>query len=472
MKKDLNKPPYKVLCYLDNDIGRDVEIMFPVVYFAEKYLDCEIEFAFVWDIHAIYRKQPDLVLMPNTIGSLWLFYISRYAHQQGIKVFALISEGNFRTNGTFNYWGYNRDKVFYQEFICHWSERTRKFLSDELPGYKDRMVFTGATGFDRYRIYKFMDRESFFRKYGLKNYKRVIGYAGWAFGKLFNEEMRREISYLHKDNPDRLNWMEEQMHLVSGILEKLVDNNPDTLFILKRHPSEVHPHLIKEDRNEMAALRNRRNVIYIVNEENIHDLINISDLWLGFETTTALEAWLLNKTTILINPDPDFKRDEIHRGSIIARDYEQLMNYIEEFYRTGLVADFESEEKKKVQARLIYDTIGFGDGLNHLRTGLYLKKTLQKINRNRKKKVFSFRFFYMYYLMQIGKYFYNKKIFERLPYFRKTIWIFERRKLKNLPSLKERYYKFMDEFYKREKIEEKLDDPGLQETLYKQAINK
>jgi hypothetical protein len=77
------------------------------------HLHCKVEFAFVWNIHAIYRKKPDIVLLPNTVGSQWYFEISQYAAQQGIKVFALISEGNFRTNGSFQLLGLQyRQEVF------------------------------------------------------------------------------------------------------------------------------------------------------------------------------------------------------------------------------------------------------------------------------------------------------------------------------------------------------------------------
>jgi hypothetical protein len=119
----------KALCYFDDDKGRDVEILMPVLYYAETYLNVEIEKAFIFDIDKIRRKKPDLVILANTIGSKNHHYIAKYAYENGIKVFALISEGNFRTNGTFNYWGYNTDKKFYQEYICHWSKRTLDFLS-------------------------------------------------------------------------------------------------------------------------------------------------------------------------------------------------------------------------------------------------------------------------------------------------------------------------------------------------------
>ena len=238
----------------------------PVIFYAEKYLNANVDYSFIWEIHDIYRKKPDVVLLANTIGSKLHFEISKYAYENGIKVFALISEGNFRTNGTFNYWGYNVDKQFYQDFICHWSKRTYDFLVNELPQYKNQMVVTGATGFDRYKIYDFVSRSEFLKKWQLPDFKKVIGYAGWAFGKLFNAPGRKELQYFHKDNPQRLVWMEEQMYLVEGILKDVIEKNTDTLFILKRHPNEAHPHLTKEDKNEMAALNNYDNVIYIRNE--------------------------------------------------------------------------------------------------------------------------------------------------------------------------------------------------------------
>ena len=166
---------HKVFCFVDDQQGRDVELLLPLVYYAEKYLDCKVEFRFVWDIFAIYRELPDLVLLANTVGSQWLFEISKYAHEQNIPVFALISEGNFRTNGTFDYWGYNTDHVFYQEYVCLWSARTRDFFREKLPDEAPKMVLTGATGFDRYKIYKFPAKDEFLQRKGLSRFKKVVG---------------------------------------------------------------------------------------------------------------------------------------------------------------------------------------------------------------------------------------------------------------------------------------------------------
>jgi hypothetical protein len=141
---DNNIKPF-ILCFLDSDQGRDPEILLPLVYFAETVLKCRVEFSFIWNIHDIYRKKPDLILMANTIGSKLHFKVSKYAHENGIKIFALISEGNFRTEGSFDYYGYNADKTYYQEYICHWSQWTKEFFDKELPTLQNKNVYTGAT---------------------------------------------------------------------------------------------------------------------------------------------------------------------------------------------------------------------------------------------------------------------------------------------------------------------------------------
>jgi surface carbohydrate biosynthesis protein len=444
---------FKAICYLDDEQGRDAELIMPLVCFAEKFLNCKVNFCFVWDIHAIYRKKPDIVLLPNTVGSKWYFEISQYAAKQGIKVFALISEGNFRTNGTFNYWGYNTDKVYYQEFICHWSERTKNFLASELPEIAEKNVLTGATGFDRYITDVFPTKKEFLERRKLPDYKKIIGYAGWAFGKMFSDTGRMEIYGNHKEKaPERMKWMEEQMYKVEAFLKTLIENNPDILFILKRHPNETHPHITKESPNEMIRLQNMNNVLYVRDDEPIHDLIAVADIWTAFETTTAMEAWMLGKRTLLFNPDPDFTRDNVHKGSVIATNPQQAQELIDEFYQTVDLKAFNSIERKEARKLIIKETIGYDDGLNHARAGLYLKKTLDSCNRNLVKTKFSFKYFSRFLALKLGSLIYSKNLFLILPKFKKTIWIFERHRLKNLKILKEKKEENLNRFYQMKNL--------------------
>ncbi len=451
------------------DEGRDVEILFPLIFHAEKYLNADVEFAFIYNVHEIYRKKPDLVLLANAIGSRLHFLITKYAYDNHIQVFTLISEGNFRTNGTFNYWGYNTDKILYQDFVCHWSKRTFDFLCKELPLEKNKMVITGALGFDRYKIYSFFSKEEFLNNHELSRFKKVIVYAGWAFGKIFNKTGLIEIKNSSKEDPEgRINWMKNQMLSVENILRETIEKNPDTLFILKRHPNEIHPHLRQPDRNEMVNLKNYPNVIYTI-DARIHDLISIADIFTGFETTTALETWVLkNNPTILINPDENFKRDELYKGSIIAHNYQEFQNYINEYYETGTILAFNDDAIISERKKLIYNTIGFADGMNHIRAGYYLSKTLHKIDFRLKHKVlFNLKYFTWFYLAKTGKIFYSKQIFEQLPKFKKTIWIFDNLALKKLSVLKDKYYLFLEKFHQEHQIPEKLNDTDFINQLLK-----
>jgi hypothetical protein len=452
------------ICYLEADRGRDVEILLPLIYYAEKYLDIKVRFEFIYDVYAIYRHKPDLVILPNTIGSHLYYQIAKYAYDNNIKVFALISEGNFRTDGTFDYWGYNKSKNYFQEYICLWTKRTYDFLSKKEPKFRPKMVVTGGIGFDRYKIHKFQNKEEFFKQYNLSGYKYVVGYAGWAFGKLYSEQGRCEL--IQNGFPEKwFPWLEEQRCKLENILKTTIENNPDVFFILKQHPNEFNPSIVGDHKNEIIALRDYKNTLYLNKNENISDLISISDLWTGFETTTCIESWLVGKKhTIFINPDPDFSRTNVYKGNVIVRDYESLQKMIDEFKQKQIVESCFSSHLEKEREGIIRDTIGFNDGLNHLRAGYYLGKTVQNINSVKKVK-FNLNHFKKYLLMEIGKYFYIKKIFAKLPKFKKTIWIFDNYKLKNLEKVKSRYYSYFDDFYKKNGLDKKISNKSIWKEL-------
>ncbi|MFA5805254.1 MAG: hypothetical protein WC879_11475 [Melioribacteraceae bacterium] len=459
----------KILCFTDFAVGRDVEMMLPIRYFAEKFLNCEFHHALNIDIHQIYRIKPDIILQANTIGSNLYFQISKIAHEQNIPLFALISEGNFRTDGSFDYWGFNRDKKFYQDFVCCWNERTAQYLRNEVPEAKDKIVVTGGVGFDRYTIYKFMQKEEFLRKYSSTQFKKVIGYAGWAFGKLDHSRGRNELLVWAKGDESKLKWIEDQRKKVRDILEQTIINNPSALFILKQHPQENAPERTEPVKNEMSELAHYNNVVYLCEEESIHDLISVSDIWTCFESTTALESWLMEKQTIFINPEIEFNRDPLYKGSAIVQDYNSLQKLIDEFYSTGKVESFYSAEKDSMRKGLIKDIIGFGDGMNHIRAAHYFQKTINKyfdsdnrqpitdnqtlITNHRSQYKFHFWHWLVYVLIRIAGPLYNRAVYSKLWKFKKHLWVFENYKMEKLHKLYEQYVPFFEGFYHDKQIE-------------------
>ncbi|MBI3125049.1 MAG: hypothetical protein HYZ10_11660 [Ignavibacteriales bacterium] len=459
----------KVLCFTDDAVGRDVEMLLPIRYFAERFLNCEFFHSLNIDIHQIYCVKPDVILQANTIGSNLYFEISKIAHEESIPLFALISEGNFRTDGSFDYWGFNKDRKFYQDFVCCWSERTAEFLKTKEPESAGKIVVTGGVGFDRYTIYKFLDRAEFLKKYNKLNYKKIIGYAGWAFGKLNHPRGRDEILFWARGDESKLKWIEEQRCLVRDILRTAIENNPDTLFVLKQHPQENAPERPEPVKNEMSELAVYENVLYLCSEESIHDLISVSDLWTCFESTTALESWLMNKQTIFINPDSDFNRDLLYKGSPLAKSYQELQTMIDGFYSSGKIVSFYNSEKETQRKELIKNIIGFGDGFNHIRAADYFSKTVS--NSQSAKQMadkFSipnsqFRLWHwlVYVLIRTAAPFYSRKIFSKLYKLKKHLWVFENYKMDKLHKLYAKYIPSFEAFYSKHGIEQKFKDGTL-----------
>jgi len=451
----------KVLCFTDDAVGRDVEMLLPIRYFAEKFLECEFYHALNIDIHQIYKIKPDVILQANTIGSNLYFEISRIAHEENIPLFALISEGNFRTDGSFDYWGFNHDKRFYQDFICCWSERTASFLKTKEPDYSNKIVVTGGVGFDRYTIYKFLQRIDFLKKYNKTKYRKVIGYAGWAFGKLDHERGRSELLFWARGDKQKLNWIEEQRCLTRDILKQAIVDNPDTLFVLKQHPQENAPERPEPVKNEMSELAVYENVLYLCCEEAIHDLISVSDLWTCFESTTALETWLMGKQTIFINPEPDFNRDLLYKGSPLAKSYADFQSMIDEFYSNGKIAEFDDANKARHRDELIKDIIGFGDGINHIRASRYFAQTVSKSKSKNPNFKFHFWHWLVFILIRIAAPFYNRRLFSKLYKLKKHLWVFENYKMDKLHQLYAKYVPFYEEFYTEHRIAERFSNGTL-----------
>lgn len=436
----------KILCFTDFESGRDVEMLLPLRFFAEKYLNCRFVHSVSFDIHRIYIEKPDIVMLPNSTGSTLYFKLAKYAAEQNIPVFSLVSEGNFSTTGTFNFWGYNTDQIFYQEYVCCWSERVKNYLCQMAPAIKDKFVVTGGVGFDRYSIYEMSYKQKFLIKYNKTQFKKIIGYGAWTFNKINFERGRKDIYAAFGESDQILGWIEKQRVLVKEILSNVVDKNKDILFVFKKHPQDLTPEMIGTAVNELPDTENRENILVFAEEENLFELINYCDIWTCFESTTAIEAWLMNKNTIFINPDPSFLRADIYKGSSLVSCYKSLQWKIDEFYSEGSISDFQNLEKYREE--IIKNSIGFADGMNHIRAGFFLKKVINSNLVDRKRK---FRFVPIYFLYHIFSKIGSIQGFiwplNKLSKIQKHHWVFENYFMRNIERLYVNYSLFLEKFH-------------------------
>lgn len=441
--------------------------MLPLLGFAERFLNCEVTTTLTTNIHEIHRSQPDCVVVANTIGALLHFHIAKEANKLGIPVFALISEGNFQTDGRFDYWGYNTDKVIYQSYLSCWSKRTQEFLQDELPELRDRIVLTGGLGFDRYRIFEFEDRAPFLARHGIDHSKfaRVIGYAGWGFGKLAHPRGRSELLSYFEGDTSMLDWTEAQRVAMEKILRKSIEAHPDTLFILKKHPTETVAAEPGAEHNEMAALKDYPNVLYLL-DEHVHDLINIVDLWWVYESTTALEADIMGQQSLFIVPDANFPRVNLHEGFPQAQTFKEVDAMSEAYFAEGSLPGYNSEQRIERRKQIVVETIGFDDGYNHIRAAYYLQKTLETVPPPARGR-FSLYYFFVYWTLKALTPIYSPRVFSKIPWFNQKLWVFNKYQLTNIPKLKSRYQAYLDNFYQRENIAERFKNG----TLFSDILN-
>ena len=462
----------KLLYFTNNDSGRDVEIMLPILHFAERFLNCAVTTSLTPNLHEIHRQRPDCVVIANSIGALLHFHISREAYRLGIPVFAVISEGNFNTDGTYDYWGYNTDKKVYQSYICCWSQRTQNFLRNELPEIKERIVLTGGTGFDRYRIYNFEKRDTFLARHGIRHsdFTRVIGYAGWGFGRLAHPRGRSEILSESQGDTSMFDRIEQERIAVQSILKNCIEAQPDTLFILKKHPTETVAAEPGSELNEMAALKDYPNVLYLLDEQ-LHDLISIVDLWWVFESTTALEADMMGRQTLFIIPDPSFPRASLHQGFPNAQTSDEVRAMSETYFVTGSLPDYRSKKLIEARKQIVKDTIGYDDGYNHIRAAYYLNKTLEENPQPATLRRFSIYYFLVYWTLRALNPLYNQRLFEKIPWLRQKHWVFKKYNLTQLPVLKSRYQSYLNKFYANERIAERFNRGTLFSDILKHSTS-
>lgn len=453
MKSPTKKIAY---CYLVSNESRDFYLLIPIIYYLEKFENYEVKFEFVWNAHHIRQQRPDLVILPNSRGLNLYFEIAKYCFENDILVFNHDSEGNFNTSIDYDFWGYNLEKKHYCPVQFTWNQRVKDFLISKYNITETDIKVSGAPGFDKYQYLSKIKREEILSKYNLDHFKKVIGYAGWAFGKLYNPELEDVLANIAKPGAIGKKWLEEQRDIVEVSLEAAIKKNTDVLFILKKHPRENFESDYRDSRNEMNRLAHYPNVLYLKDEEEIQDLIQISDLWMAFESTSIMEAWLMNIPTLMINDDIHFHRVDLHHGSVIVRNQQELVGAIDELYEKSNTAYFSPIETLNKRSKIIQNSIGYSDGKNHLRCIYFFNEYLNTTSPKTKKAKFNARFYRLYLLLHLGKYFYIKSLFEKLPKFKKTVWIFENYKLEKVNDQKKSVYKDLDTFYELNDISTKI----------------
>lgn len=349
--------------------SRDSNIVEPVLCYLEMYEHLKIIRTnyenMLWKLN---YYAPKMLVISNYIGAPENTMLARQAHTMGIKVVSMISEGDVKNAATAPnfFWGWNKEKKNYLDLLLVWTERSKRLFVENIPEAAEfNIQVSGATGFDRYQLLHYMQKPDFLTKYR-QNYQRVVCLASWGFD---SPSLRGKAL-----TGNQVYTKETREYLVNSCARiregygELIKRHPDTLFVLK-----LHPGCININQTEFAGLSQYTNTLLLQTEENIADVINASDFLIAFESTTALEAWLLGKESLFFNPTGGkFIRSEIIEGSPEIISNEELENAYEAFYREGRLPGFAALTERRTQ--LIESIIQYGDGKNHQRAAREIMK--------------------------------------------------------------------------------------------------
>jgi hypothetical protein len=170
-----------------------------------------------------------------------------------------------------------------------------------------------------------------------------------------------------------------------------------------------------------------------------------------------MEAWLLNVPTMLINEIDDFKRVSLHQGSFKVNTIEKAIQAFEKLFSENDKSFFNPSNIVEKRNKIFADSIGYSDGLNHLRAINFFSPYLENNSSKNKKIKTNYKFLRLYLLLHIGKFFYSKRIFSKLPKFKKTIWVFENYKLTKIKNQKKSVYEDLAIFYKKMDLKNKIE---------------
>jgi len=368
--------------------GRDGHIIEPILVSLEllnpkidiKRVD--INFAFI----ALLIYRPKIIIISNGIGGEINLKLIKLAYKLGIKVITLNSEGDYintKKSVSEFFWGWNKDKILYDDLQLVWSNRVKNYIQNYLVNEDkiniSKIKTSGAVGFDRYNLLDFMSKDDFLFSIQKESYSKIITFAGFGFDWIIGDYYKRNPSIIN----DRFGKQYLPLHIkaqkeLSEIYYQLVKTFTNILFIIKLHPATEENNLT-EFSKIFNHLNEFNNVKIIKDEFSIDDVINISDIWIAYESTTCMEAWLLNKTTFLVNPcGKNFQRSQISEGSPIYDNFKIVKQKINEFYLNGYLKDFNILYEKR--DKIYYDVIHSNDGLNHLRAVDFIIPFFKKKN--------------------------------------------------------------------------------------------
>ena len=304
--------------------------------------------------HLINKLKPKILFMTNTVGSHLSQNVMRYAKKKKVVVITGFSEGYLRRETLDEMvWGHNKNKLLFEDSLLVWSTRSLNMILNEYPDLKLSLKVSGSVGLDRYKILNALNKKE-------NQDSLTVGIGCWGFDNFIDK--KKSLRYKRST----IKFFQSERDSFNKILASLIKNNPDINFLIKEHPGNE----LGYEGSGIESCVNYKNVKVFQNEKSITSCILESDLWLTYDSTTALEAWLLDKQTCILNPSVKtwpIDRDKMHLSQPVYRDLDEIQKAVNNLKSNKKIPGF--EKSIPIRKIIINEISDWVDGLNHVRVG-------------------------------------------------------------------------------------------------------
>lgn len=306
--------------------------------------------------YLLKKYRPKILFITNTTGAFINQQVSRFAKKLKIPVITTISEGNLKEDYVQEMvWGHNKERISFEEKYLVWSSRSKKMILNHNKKLSNIVNISGSAGHDKYFILKNLLLNN------IKKHQVTIGVGCWGFDYYMSSSKGNDsIPQIDKD------FFMKERDGFNEILSNIIKNNQDCKFIFKEHPGNLLGHI----GSGIESCINFPNVEVYDNDKTIFDCILESDLWITYDSTTAMEAWLLDKQTCILNPSKSkwpHMRDQMHLSQPILNSVKDLQEAIDSIKSGDIISGF--NDFKNIRKKVIKEVIEWNDGLNHVRVG-------------------------------------------------------------------------------------------------------
>ncbi len=300
---------------------------------------------------------PDLIVVPS-IEEEFTQELTRICHEVGSKVVELKSEGVVTSEEVGRLLGAAYAGNNHVDLHLVWGAG----MKDILLNYSSNPINIKVCGNPRFDVYRsplnkmIPSRKKLLGELGIPPNAKVVLYATnfnyadmepvpASFPEVPPSEFHK-VKFVFKLNRD---MRKKSM----SYIKRLARKNPETYFVLKRHPFE-NPQSYRKIIHEMGL----PNVLLVEREMELYEILPHIDALIHWNSTASIEAWLCDKPTLHLEIIKSPVYSEIVAGSNIIHNFDELADDLTYYLAGGKIPKRLLSERSRILKKWFFKVDG------------------------------------------------------------------------------------------------------------------